>query len=74
MEKDARVLKAVRAFDRYITDPKNAADFGMLDHMSKSDVEALRRPNFPHTDEDAATALTGRAIADILMPGVDSKW
>ena len=74
VEKDARVLKAVRAFDRYITDPKNAADFGMLNRMSKSDVEALRRPNFPHTDEDAATALTGRAIADILMPGVDSKW
>ncbi len=69
--KDPRALAAVRKFDRYITNPENAADFGML-HRRPSAAATTAQPT--HTDEDVATALTGRAIADILMPGVDSKW
>ena len=68
VEKDPRVLEAVRRFDRYINIPANAAAFGLLH----------RRPEAPptpgHTDEDVATALTGRAIADILSPGIDTRW
>jgi len=66
--KDPRALEAVRRFDRFINHPANAAGFHMLH----------RRPPEPpvagHTDSDVATALTGRAIADILSPGVDAKW
>jgi len=71
VEKDPRALAAVRKFDRYITNPANAADFGML-HRPPAAANATPQPL--HTDEDVATALTGRAIADILMPGVDSNW
>jgi hypothetical protein len=71
VDKDARALAAVRKFDRYITNPANAADFGMLHRRPPA---AAKAPKPTHTDEDVATALTGRAIADILMPGVDSNW
>ncbi|MCE5308875.1 MAG: hypothetical protein LLG20_14650 [Acidobacteriales bacterium] len=71
VEKDPRALAAVRKFDRYITNPANAADFGMLHRCPPA---ATATPQPLHTDEDVATALTGRAIADILMPGVDSSW
>jgi hypothetical protein len=71
VEKDPRALAAVRKFDRYITNPANAADFGML-HRRPPVTTTIPQPL--HTDEDVATALTGRAIADILLPGVDSNW
>jgi hypothetical protein len=71
VEKDPRALAAVRKFDRYITNPTNAADFGMLHRRPTADTKA---PKPLHTDEDVATALTGRALADILMPGVDANW
>jgi len=73
VKKDARVLKAVRRFDRFITDPKNAAEFEMLHR--RPDLNKPPEPGAaPHSDADVATALTGRAIADILLPGVDAKW
>ncbi len=71
VEKDPRALAAIRKFDRYITNPANAASFGMLHRGARVDAAET---SAPHSDEDVATALTGRAIADILMPGVDAKW
>lgn len=70
---DPRVLAAVRKFDKFIDDPRNAADFDMLHRRSDPDANTLTAKR-PHTDGDVATALTGRAIADILSPGVDSRW
>ncbi len=72
VERDPRILQAVRAFDRYITDPKNAAEFGMLHRRPVAPPPVAGQP--AHTDEDVATALTGRAIADILSPGIDCRW
>ncbi len=73
VNKDARILEAVRKFDRFINNPRNAADFGMLNRRPEPRQGAVAgKP--AHTDEDVATALTGRAIAGILSPGVDSQW
>ncbi len=71
--KDARVLESVRRFDRFINNAKNAADFHLLHRHTEPDPKPGAEV-YPHTDCDVATALTGRAIADILLPGVDSKW
>ena len=73
VHRDPRILAAVRKFDHFIDDPKNAADFYMLHRRTDPDVSSVSQKR-PHTDADVATALTGRAIADILSPGVDAQW
>ena len=73
VDKDPRALTAVRRFDQFIDDPKNAAEFSMLHRAPDPDANAAG-PKRTHTDADVATALTGKAIADILDPGVNSQW
>ncbi len=73
VDKDPRALTAVRRFDQFIDDPKKAAEFSMLHRTPDPDANAVG-PKRPHTDADVATALTGKAIADILDPGIDSQW
>jgi hypothetical protein len=73
VDQDPRILAAVRKFDRFINDPKAAADFCMLHRRANLDPKAGSESH-AHTDCDVATALTGRAIADILSPGIDSQW
>jgi len=72
-DQDPRILAAVRKFDRFIDDPKAAADFLMLHRTADPDANAASGQH-AHTDGDVATALTGRAIADIISPGIDSQW
>jgi len=73
VDKDPRILAAVRKFDSFINDSKEAADFHMLHRAADPDANGTNGQR-PHTDSDVATALTGRAIADILSPGIDSQW
>jgi len=73
VDKDPRILVAVRKFESFIDDPKAAADFLMLHRTADPDANAAGGQH-THTDGDAATALTGLAIANILSPGIDSQW
>ena len=63
---DPRIARAVQNFDAFILDPEKAKSLGLL---NRGAVGGVKSNSF-----NTATTLTGRALADILSPGVDSKW
>jgi hypothetical protein len=68
VDRDPRIAKAVQRFDAFIVVPENGKSYGLLndgaDYGPKDKANAF----------NTATSLTGRALADILSPGVDAKW
>ena len=66
VKQDPRIAKAVQKFDAFILDPERARSYGLLNRGAQGGEEA--------NAFNTATALTGRAVADILSPDVDSKW
>ena len=64
---DPRIAKAVQRFDAFIVVPQNGKSYGLLndgaDFGPKDHADAF----------NTATSLTGRALADTLLPGVDAK-
>lgn len=69
VHKDPRVLAAVRKFDRVLAVPAKAKEFGLLS-AGNPDVGGSPR----HLRNDVLTCLAGRAMADILSPGIDAEW
>ena len=67
VEKDPRIVEAVRRFQRFIVVPENGKAFGM------ENDGAVPAPS-DRIAYDCVTGLTGRALADILQPGVDASW
>jgi hypothetical protein len=63
-----RVAQAVRRFDAFIINPANGKSYGLLNDgarpSSKAEANAF----------NTATSLTARALADIVSPGVSSRW
>jgi hypothetical protein len=59
-------VKAVQAFDRFLLNPENAKAYGLLNAGAVADDYC--------SNSNTVTSLTGRAVADILVPGVASKW
>lgn len=68
VHRDPRVAKAVQRFDLFILDSKNRASYGQL-YEGANPGPTDRASAF-----NSATCLTGRAIADIVSPGVDATW
>lgn len=68
VHRDADIAKAVQRYDAFVTDPQKGKSYGLLndgaDYGPKDKANAF----------NTATSLTGRALADILSPGVDAKW
>ena len=68
VDRDPRIVKAVQRFDAFIVVPANGKSYGLLndgaDYGPKDKANAF----------NTATSLTGRALADIISPGVDAKW
>lgn len=67
VRRDPRIERAVRRFDAYILNPANARKFGLLNFNPGAAPKGAG-------SFDVGTSLTGRAVADILLPGVDSRW
>ncbi len=67
VEKDARIPAATRKFNSFILVPENAKAFGLLNEGAVPGPKA-------QTAYDCVTGLTGRALADMLKPGVDAQW
>jgi len=65
VRKDQRIVEAVRKFNGYLLAPENAKAFGMLTAGATTDK------GMNYIALDAATGLAGRALADIIQPGVD---
>lgn len=68
VDKDPRVASAVRKFDVFIIKPENGQAYGLLNDGAKP--QTRREENA----FNSATSLTGRAVADIVSPGVDARW
>jgi hypothetical protein len=68
VHRDPRVAQAVQRWDAYILSPENAKAYGILN------ADADPGSNDKSNSFNTATALTGRALADILSPGVDARW
>ena len=68
VDRDPRVLKAVQKFDAFIVVPANGKSYGLLDDG------ATYGPKDKANAFNTATSLTGRALADIISPGVDARW
>ncbi len=66
-EKDPRIVAAVRKFAAFILVPENGKRFGLLNEGATCAPKKL-------TNYDCVTGLTGRALADIIQPGVDARW
>jgi hypothetical protein len=66
VHRDPRVRSAVQKFDAFVLDPEKGKSLGLLNRGAVGGVKA--------NAFNTVTALTGRALADILSPGVDSKW
>lgn len=66
VRKDPRILKAVQRWDAFVLNPENGKSYGLLNDGAEGGVKA--------NAFNTATSLTGRALADILSPGVDARW
>lgn len=64
---DPRVERAVRRFDAFILNPRESKAWGLLGSGA-----ATKKWN--GVTVDVARSLTGRALADIVEPGVDARW
>jgi hypothetical protein len=63
---DPRVAQAVQKFDAFVLDPEKGKSLGLLNRGAVGGVKA--------NSFNTVTSLTGRALAEILSPGVDSQW
>ena len=67
VDKDKRIPTAIRKFNAFILVPENARAFGLLNEGAVPEPKA-------GSAYECVTSLTGRALADILKPGVDAQW
>ena len=68
VDQDPRVARAVRRFDKFILQPENGKAYGLLN------MGANPGPKDKANAFNTATCLTGRALAGIVSPGVNSRW
>lgn len=64
---DPRVALAVRRFDAFLLNRRESNAWGLLSSGPDKSI-------WKGTQADVARSLTGRAIADIVQPGVDAQW
>jgi hypothetical protein len=67
---DRRVVQAIRMYDQYLLVQENAKAYGLLNRGA--------RPGVPLHGEDQSndtlTAMAGLAIAEMISPGIGSRW
>ncbi len=63
VSQDPRIVAAVKKHNRFILSPEQGKEYGLLEYGAKD-----------NTANDVVTSISGRAVADILSPGVDAKW
>lgn len=68
VDRDPRISKAVQRFDAFVLNPNNGKQYGLLNDG------ATYGPKDKANAFNTVTSLTGRALADIVSPGVDARW
>ncbi|MBI5692818.1 MAG: hypothetical protein HZC55_22290 [Verrucomicrobia bacterium] len=70
VEADPRVPAATRKFADFLADPARARTFGLLSAGAVPDPKDQQAV----IGYDCVTGLTGRALADLLQPGIETQW
>jgi len=71
VDKDIRISEAVHRYNDFLLNPEYAKSYGVLSvggNSELSDITTAMSLN------DALTAILGRAVGDILLPGEDATW
>lgn len=68
LHKDPHIVKAVQRFNAFILNSQNRKSYGQL--YEGANPGPVHRASAFNT----ATSLTGRAVEDIIWPGVDARW
>jgi len=68
VDRNPRIQEAIQKFDAFVVNPANGKSYGLLT------AGATYGPKDRAYAFNTATSLTGRALADIISPGVDAKW
>jgi len=63
VSQDPRIIAAVKKYNRFVLSPENGKKYGLLEYGAED-----------NTANDVITSINGRAVADMLSPGVDAKW
>jgi hypothetical protein len=74
VERDERIPPAVRKFNRVLVDPAAGKEFGLMNRgaVTTWTTPANKTGNF--VPNDIVTAIAGRALVEMLAPGIDSEW
>ena len=67
VETDPRIPRAVQKFAAFILVPANGKTFGLLNESPTIEPGKIN-------SYECVTSLTGRALADMLKPGIDVEW
>ena len=68
VDRDPRIVRAVRRFDEYVLKRENGRQYGLLNDG------AITGPKDINYAFNTVTSLTGRSLADIVSPGVSTRW
>jgi len=80
VDRDPRVAYSMARWDAYVLKPEHAKAYGLLNAGADPGPDPRLESGADPGPENHAysfnitTALTGRALADILLPGVDARW
>jgi hypothetical protein len=70
VDQDPRIPRATQRFAAFVLEPENGRRFGLLNAGAVPDPKDQQAV----IGYDCVTGLTGRALADMLLPGVDARW
>lgn len=74
VERDERIPPAVRRFGRVLVDPAAGREFGLLHRGAVTNWTTRANTVGKFVPNDIVTALSGRALVELLAPGIDSEW
>lgn len=63
VSQDTRIVDAVKKYNQFILAPESGKEYGLIEYGAED-----------KTINDVVTSINGRAVADILRPGVDARW
>jgi hypothetical protein len=70
VERDGRIVRAIRKYCRYLLVPENAKAYGLLNWGARQGPPVRGEEE----SNDVLTAMIGPAIAEMISPGVMTRW
>jgi hypothetical protein len=74
VDADERILRAVRKFNHVLVDPAAGKEFGLMHRGALTNWTTPANKVGKFVPNDVVTSLAGRALVEMLAPGIDSEW